>query len=465
MKRLALLFLIVGASVQSSVGLDLIGYDPYYRINTSDTSNTLQTQLGMLNEVRYFGLTAGSDGSIVPLANSGTLQSHKDKIAFIKQKIGTSSTRLDITLGGAGESANFATIAASATLRSTFAQNIKTFLDQNGATSVDIDWESPNNSDATQLNNYALMLQQIKHAVGGSDRVYTAIEPQIKLPKTVFEGADAITGISLMTYDLSWWANDSTDPNRGEHSLPEYVADTVSAWTDPYPTPNRRGYVFPQWGLTSTDASDIQQGKLDYGTKDLGVGLPFYGRVIGTSAHPQGGADYTYQQLVTGGTADASGNYYTYAGQTVWLPGPSLAAQRVQFANDKGLQNLFIWEIGQDVDPASPNSLLRAAFLKNETLHGDFDGDRDVDAADFAIWRSTFGSTTDLRADGNGNGVIDAGDYVTWRVRAATSAGGVSLNAQVPEPPTTSPLVLIGLVLVAIRRRGQLPRRSPGFPT
>ena len=452
MRRAVVLLLSLIALTQRVAALDLVGYVPYYRMSSTYDNDTLPAQLGMLNEVRYFGLTAASDGSIQPLSGSGTLQSHKDNIAIIKLKIGTMSTRLDLTLGGAGESANFATIAASSTLRATFAQNVKTILDQTGATSVDIDWESPDNSNSAQLNNYATLLQQIKHTVGSGDRVYATIEPQIKLPKTVFEGNDAINGISLMTYDLSWWANDGADTNRGEHSLPQYVTDAVDAWTVPHGSTNRRPYVFGQWGLTTQDQTDEQNGTLDYGPKDLGVGLPFYGRVIGTSAVPQGGAAINYSDLVASGTPDASGNYYTYGGQPVWIPGPSLAAQRVQFANDRGLQHIIIWELGQDLAPTNPNSLLRTAFLKNETLVGDFDGDRDSDAADFNIWRTTLGSTTDLRADGNGNGIVDAGDYVVWRKHVTSAGAGSTANTAVPEPAAFSSIA-VALLLIAGRRR------------
>jgi GH18 family chitinase len=325
-------------------------------------------------------------------------------------------------------------------LRTTFAQNIATLLTQTGAASVDIDWESPDNNNQTQLNNYSLMLQQIKQAVGPSNRVYATIEPQINLPTSVLQGANAIDGISLMTYDISWWANDAADPNRGEHSLPQYVTDTVDDWTSAVGSTNRRPYVFSKWGK----AVDPQ---------DLGVGLPFYGHVIGTSQNPTGGTAYTYAQLVTGGTPDSSGNYYTYAGQTVWLPGPSLAAQRVQFAHDRGLQNVFIWELGQDLDPTNPNSLLRSAFLKNETLMGDFNGDHLMDASDYDVWRGTFGSTSDLRADANGNGMIDAADYVIWRHSATSTGRGLAVGSEVPEPALFSLLLIVGSAFLAARRR------------
>lgn len=48
-------------------------------------------------------------------------------------------------------------------------------------------------------------------------------------------------------------------------------------------------------------------------------------------------------------------------------------------------------------------------------LVGDYDGNGSVDAADYQVWRTSFGSTTELAADGNGNNAIDAADYTLWR--------------------------------------------------
>jgi hypothetical protein len=150
------------------------------------------------------------------------------------------------------------------------------------------------------------------------------------------------------------------------------------------------------------------------------------------------GTAYTYSQIAAGGTpTDASGNYYTYLGQPVWAAGPALAEQRVQFAHDRGLQHIIIWELGQDLPPSNPNSLLRHAYEKNLSLmqvDGDYDGDRDVDAADYDVWMSTFGSTGDLRADGNRDGVVDGADYAIWRNQLTSAGSAAAHEASVPEP-------------------------------
>jgi hypothetical protein len=185
---------------------------------------------------------------------------------------------------------------------------------------------------------------------------------------------------------------------------------------------------------------------------DLGVGLPFYAHGL----NPNSGLTVTYSDLVAGGTT-TDGNYYTYQGKQYWTVGPDLVKQRVQFAHDRGLKNIIIWELGQDLAPTNSGSLLRTAYLKNETLGGDFDGDGVVDQNDYIVWQSTFGATSgDMRADGNGDGVVNAADYIVWRNRMTTGSGGASA-ASVPEPSTARLLLIAGLLVGSMMLRRPKP--------
>jgi len=412
------------------VGVDLIGYLPHYRMNSTYNTGTLPAQLAMLDEIRYFGLTAASNGTVTPLGGSGNMASHLNRIATIKSAIEAlpvaDRPRLNITLGGAGEAANFATVAESSTLRDTFAHNIESLLDQTGATSVDIDWEHPMQG-AQRTTHYPALLARIKQEVGANRRVNATVDPTVMIPSSVFSGANAIDGLSLMTYDLGWWGNDSGNPNQGEHSLPEYAADAVEAWTEPPGSSNDRPYVFGTWGNNAPE-------------EKLGIGLPFYGHTV-TSPD----ATYTYEQLVTGGTT-TDDNYYTYLGRSVWLPGPDLAAQRVEFAHEQGLQHVIIWEIAQDLHPSNANSLLRAAYEMQQSLlplAGDYNDDGMVDSADYIVWR---------REDGS-----EAG-YEAWRTNFGNSAagGGASMSTSVPEPHS---LCIVLSVTILLGARGLLDRK------
>jgi GH18 family chitinase len=325
--------------------------------------------------------------------------------------------------------------------QTTLATNISALLTKTGATSIDIDWEDPTN--ATQRTNYGTMLQRIKQEVGSSNRVYATIAPEIFLPASTFQGPNAIDGTSLMTYDLSWWSN-GHDGHNGEHSLPDYATDSLNAWTNPPGSANKRPYVFGTWG-NGVPASD------------LGVGLPFYAHGL----NPNSGTTATYAQLVAGGTT-TDGNYYTYQGKQMWTVGPDLVKQRVQFAHDRGLNNIIIWEIGQDIDPTNSGSLLRTAYLKNQTLGGDYDGDGVVGPNDELVWQSTFGATTggDLRADGNGDGVVDAGDYTIWRSHLAAAGGGATGAGAVPEPTAIQTLLVGSSLLITFLLLNELRNRS-----
>jgi hypothetical protein len=248
-----------------------------------------------------------------------------------------------------------------------------------------------------------------------------------------------------MTYDLGWWGNDPQNPATGEHSLNEYAVDAVRAWEDlpGTPTPNNRDWAFgPTWG-NGTDVSL------------LGIGLPFYGRNISN------GNAFTYGELkASGSTVD--GSYYNYPGQAsqVWIPSLDQVEDRVTFANERGLQNIIIWELAQDLAPTNANSMLKRAFETNQSLlpvPGDYDGDRTVGEGDFLLWKATYGFTEgDMRADGNEDGVIDGLDYAFWRNSMPTEPGGGGL-AQVPEPASAVvALCAAGIAIVASR----YPRRS-----
>jgi GH18 family chitinase len=415
-------------------------------MNGSYNANTLPDQLPLLDEIRYFGLTAASNGTITPLEN--TMSYHTNNINTIKNIIATlpeaDRPRLNITLGGAGQAASFAAIAPSSSLRTTFAQNIKSLLDSTGATSVDIDWEHPA-AGPERTTHYPAMLKRIKQELAPNQRVSATVDPTVMISNSVFSAPNAIDGVSLMTYDLGWWGNDPQNPYQGEHSLPEYVEDAVHAWTDPpgTPVPADRDWAYgPFWGNNAPEDK-------------LGVGLPFYAHTV-TSPD----ATYLYSELAAGGTT-ADGNYYTYAGRSAWIPGPGLVEQRVEYAHNQGLDHIIIWEIGQDVHPDSmhpdPNkrSLLRAAYDANQALiemPGDYNGDREVSQEDFAIWQETFGSQSDLRADGNGDLTVNSADYVVWRKNATMGGGAI---ATVPEPHSACILAILTMVAVAFRIRNR----------
>ena len=78
-------------------------------------------------------------------------------------------------------------------------------------------------------------------------------------------------------------------------------------------------------------------------------------------------------------------------------------------------------------------------LFESFALPGDYNGNGTVDAADYVVWRKTFGQTVPAfsGADGDGNGTIDQEDYAVWRSHFGNTAPGTGANldgAPVPEP-------------------------------
>lgn len=66
-------------------------------------------------------------------------------------------------------------------------------------------------------------------------------------------------------------------------------------------------------------------------------------------------------------------------------------------------------------------------------LPGDFDGDRDVDGADLAVWQANFSAAsgkTPATGDADADGDVDGADFVVWQTHFPTS----SAATPVPEP-------------------------------
>ncbi|MEN0109703.1 MAG: hypothetical protein AAF805_03170 [Planctomycetota bacterium] len=82
---------------------------------------------------------------------------------------------------------------------------------------------------------------------------------------------------------------------------------------------------------------------------------------------------------------------------------------------------------------------------------GDYNGDGLVDAADYTLWRDSFGSTAALDADGNRDGVVGAVDYDIWI--AGFGRGEFAAASAVPEPMALLMLTAPALAGVVSRRR------------
>jgi hypothetical protein len=116
-----------------------------------------------------------------------------------------------------------------------------------------------------------------------------------------------------------------------------------------------------------------------------------------------------------------------------------------------------------DIILGTPNSLsynmpaFSVTTLELSAVVGDFDGDRDVDGADFVVWQTNFPNATGgtwSKGDADGDGDVDGADFVVWQSHFPSAAGPGSVV--VAEPASVAllgPLSLLVGVLMHVRRR------------
>jgi glucose/arabinose dehydrogenase len=118
-----------------------------------------------------------------------------------------------------------------------------------------------------------------------------------------------------------------------------------------------------------------------------------------------------------------------------------------------------------DLPPLPPN-LAWQTFERDSTLFlavtaqlpGDYDASGTVDAADYVVWRKTFGQTGARPvADGTGpagvpDGIVDELDYQFWRVNFGNALSGSPPSLSVPEPERFA-IYALAVCMVACRLR------------
>ncbi len=282
-------------------------------------------------------------------------------------------------------------------------------------------------------------LMQIEQVIGGVNGDPTAQAIQLRMRSA---GQNVVSQASL-------WATDATGANRVLLlNIASNVSSSAAGAHVLLATSNFSNYVSgaftPDFTLTNPiPASDLAAGQLRF----EGDG--------GTATTPGttlwmvswGGAGFTGPATTTDLSNDTDGNFNPPFGSAL----PSTSLQSLIFpgtASAPSTTNLANYSVSAGAATLTNNAGTNFAL---SLLPGDYQRNKIVDAADYAVWRQNFGSTVAAPfngADGNGNAVVDAADYVVWR-RAATAAASGSGTSQlpgngfeVPEPAAIAVLLL-----------------------
>ena len=298
------------AEEASKKPLAVAGYIPEYRYGGIDWK-------GMSKRVTHailFSLEVSREGKIVALDRFPDAKTY----ALAREETKRAGAKLMICLGGNSRTNGFPVVATNPKLRSTFVQNMKDFLVQHDLDGVDLNWEYP--QGRAQWQGLWLIideLYEVLHPLGKviTMAVYPSQEPL--LPSETLKKLDLVLD---MAYD-NVCARGERPPCK--HSTYEFATRVIN---------DAEKHGFP--------------------LEKLALGVPFYARDVNN------GVPETYAELVKQFNIDDSpsidriGNWY--------YNGPKTIAKKVRLAHDRGLGGIMIWELGQDVLPDAPGSLLAA---------------------------------------------------------------------------------------------------------
>jgi len=277
----------------------VVGYFPTW------TGSTSTIQYSKLTHINYAFVLPTSSGGLTGVPMSGDA-----RLADLVQRAHAANVKVLISIGGwnGGNDAAFGQMAASSTARTTFVNNVVTFVTNYGLDGADIDWEYPD-PGTVDTTNYAVLMSQLSTALHGQGKLLTAAVVAKDwygggIKSEVFGYVDFLV---LMAYDRQ------TQP----HSTYAYADSSITYWQN-------RG--LPQ-------------------SKTV-LGVPFYGS--NTS-----GSQLSYASIVaadpTAPSKDYSNGWY-YNGIATIKQKTSLSLQRGT--------GVAIWELTQDTQGST--SLLNA---------------------------------------------------------------------------------------------------------
>jgi chitinase len=248
----------------------------------------------------------------------------------------------------AGPSYLIANIAADATLRTTFAQNLANFVIANHYDGLDFDYEVP--YDQTQATNFTLLIQAVRAVLPAGQYLLSAAVSSSPGGYGVYDFAGMVPLLdffNVMTYDFHGpWTNHSG------HNSPLYLSPL---------DPGQEGSL-----KTSVDnyryQFDVPAAQINLGTAFYGYGFDVDG--LWYSCGCQNTISLNYQQIQQLIAAGGWTDYTDPLAEAPYLIGsdphhvgfitydtPASTTLKVNYALEtRGLGGVFMWELSQDYD-------------------------------------------------------------------------------------------------------------------
>jgi len=145
------------ATVANAAADKVVGYFPYWSQYAQFAPKDIR--FNMVTHIHYVSIAPSSDGSLA-FADENDIENFKE----LSKLAAENNVKLIVSVGGIEQEGTLAEIAASEEARGTFASNVASFLDENGAAGVELDWQ---NLTAENAEGFAALVNALKEALGG----------------------------------------------------------------------------------------------------------------------------------------------------------------------------------------------------------------------------------------------------------------------------------------------------------
>ncbi len=296
-------------------------------------------------QVPYTKLTHINYAFIIPSGTTGALDTsgfNTTDGASLISNAHANGVKVLISVGGATGSANFSTIAASATSRNNFATQVYNFCVAHNFDGVDIDWEFPEST--ADRANFDLLLQALRTQMPSPYLISAALSPD-----SYYDGfldlatmKNYMDFFNIMAYDYhgSW-------TNHSGHVAPLYQATGEAPFNHPNANTSYAVSYFTGQGVPPSQ---------------INFGLAFYGYSFNTTDIYQacGGNcatnTYTYSQIyamMSGWSYfwdnSAQSPYLLNGTSTISFDDPRSISTKANYAlNNANLGGVFMWALSDD---------------------------------------------------------------------------------------------------------------------
>lgn len=300
-KKLTFLFLFVGTAFLA-ISQKIIGYIPQYRtIAWMDGA----VEWDKMTDYYYFGS--------LPTSSGGITIEQQARFDHVLAKGVEYNKNVWLSVGGWGKSANFITVANSASLRQNFANEALRLCQLHGLKGVDIDWEFPSYGQETAFKNFFKTLYETLNPAGYLVSAAAGGEAA-HADKWLDETFNYIDDLNIMSYDAP-----ATYSNHASLQFMKDAMDLYHAQGCPY---------------------EKMLGGVAFYSRCAGVAM--YSGILNGASNKQA----AYENDLTNG--------YCYNGRNT-------IEDKIDYVMGKGGIGILIWEVTQDVK--GQYSLLNACDL------------------------------------------------------------------------------------------------------